>query len=50
MSDKVTEVGEKVIQLRIMKAEEPSVQAKYSHFQEEVVKMGTIDFEGDLSS
>jgi len=30
VADKVAEVGERVIQLRIMKAEEPSVEAKYN--------------------
>ena len=32
ISDKVTEVGERLIQFRIMKAEEPDLQAKYNHF------------------
>jgi hypothetical protein len=33
-----------------MKADEPDLQAKYNHFQEEIIKIGTIDFESDIST
>lgn len=49
ISDKVTEVGEKLIQFRIMKAEEPDLQTKFNAFQDEIVQIGSIDFETDVS-
>ena len=50
VSDKVTEVGERLIEFRIMKADEPDIVAKYNHFQEEIISIGSIDFESDVSS
>ena len=49
IADKVTEVGEKLIQFRIMKAEEPDLQTKFNAFQDEIVQIGSIDFETDIS-
>ena len=31
-----------------MKAEEPDIVSKYNHFQEEIIQIGTIDFESDI--
>ena len=45
----MTEVGEKLIQFRIMKAEEPDLQTKFNAFQDEIVQIGSIDFETDVS-
>jgi hypothetical protein len=45
----VSEVGEKLIQFRIMKAEEPDLQTKFNAFQDEIVQIGSIDFETDVS-
>lgn len=50
VSDKVTEVGERLIQFRIMKSEEPDIVSKYNHFQEEIIQIGAIDFEQDIST
>ena len=33
-----------------MKAEEPTVEAKYSQYKDEILKLGHVDFETDLSS
>jgi len=49
IADKVTEVGEKLIQFRIMKAEEPDLQTKFNAFQDEIVQIGAIDFETEIS-
>jgi hypothetical protein len=45
----VTEVGEKLIQFRIMKAEEPDLQTKFNAFQDEILQIGAIDFETEIS-
>lgn len=38
-----------MIQFRIMKAEEPDLQTKFNAFQDEIVQIGQIDFETDVS-
>lgn len=50
VSDKVTEVGEKLIEYRLMKSEEPDITSKFNSFQEEIIQIGAIDFESDISA
>lgn len=46
----MTEVGEKLIEYRLMKAEEPDITSKFNSFQEEIIQIGAIDFETDISA
>lgn len=39
-----------MIEYRLMKAEEPDITSKFNSFQEEIIQIGAIDFETDISA